>query len=120
SESSRAHENTSFDMHKPTKGMGSEREDSGQSLLWHLLYFYLDPYVMLHPYLDESGTQGNSPAMCVAGVFYSRSSLRKLDRAWKRYHFLESRFFVKFNVSRFMHGWIKAHITLMDRPFGNS
>jgi hypothetical protein len=50
---------------------------------WESLYFLPGLHPMLSAYLDESGTHGESPVMCVAGLLYDRKMLRLLDRQWK-------------------------------------
>jgi Protein of unknown function (DUF3800) len=42
-----------------------------------------EPWAVLIAYLDESGTDASSPAMCVAGLLYERSCQKKLKRKWK-------------------------------------
>jgi hypothetical protein len=39
---------------------------------------------MLHAYLDESVTNEKPPTLCIAGVFYTRKGLTRLDHAWRR------------------------------------
>jgi hypothetical protein len=39
---------------------------------------------MFIAYLDESGTDERSPAMCVAGMLYDQKVVSRLDREWKR------------------------------------
>src|SRR5262245_48212460 len=48
-----------------------------------LLYFFPGPYAMLSAYLDESGTHGEAPIMCVAGLLYTADAVKRLDQEWK-------------------------------------
>jgi hypothetical protein len=67
----------------PLDARPSAREDAQRFVLDHLLHFLPGHYVMLSAYLDESGTHGNSPAMCVAGLLYTEEAVRQLDQEWK-------------------------------------
>jgi hypothetical protein len=58
-------------------------EDIQQLILDDLLYFYPGPHAMLSAYLDESGTSGDAPAMCVAGLLYERRKIKQLNKEWK-------------------------------------
>ena len=58
-------------------------EDYQRLLLEDLLYFFPGPYAMLHAYMDESGTHGDSPVVCVAALLYSREQLQTIDLEWK-------------------------------------
>jgi hypothetical protein len=62
----------------------NDREDVGTFLVDQLLHFFPDSYAMLSAYLDESGTGGESPVLCVAGILYSKNATQRLDQAWKR------------------------------------
>ena len=48
-----------------------------------LLELFPEPWAVLLAFLDESGTDDTSPAMCVAGLLYERSAQKKLNRQWK-------------------------------------
>ncbi len=39
---------------------------------------------MLYAYIDESGTQAGSQALCVSGVFYEERFRKHLKNRWKK------------------------------------
>lgn len=58
-------------------------EDYERFLLDRLFSFHPGPYAMLYAYLDESGTEPNSPTLCVASVLYDQEGAKSLDAAWE-------------------------------------